>query len=69
MQELRRSRPTTLQEMKDTVEGFVNSLEVEETRLAVLNLMKRALVCQHLDGGAFEACFRKTLAQLRMAEE
>ena len=47
MQELRRSRPTTLQEMKDTVEGFVNSLEVEETRSAVFNLRKRALVCQH----------------------
>ena len=55
--------------MKDTVEGFVNSLEVEKTRSAVLNLRKRALVCQHLDGGTFESCFRKTLAQLRMAEE
>ena len=47
MQELRRNRPTTLQEMKNTVQGFVDSLEVEETRRAVLHLSKRALVCHH----------------------
>ena len=69
MQELRRHPPTTLQEMKNIVEGFVNSLEVEETRSAVLNLRKRALVCWHLGGDSFESSFRKTLAELRMAKD
>ena len=69
MQELRRNPPSTLQEMKRTVEGFVNSLSVEETKSAVLNLRRRALVCQQLEGGSFEARFRQTLAELRMAEE
>ena len=33
-------------------------------------LRKRALVCHHLlEGGAFEVCFRQTLAQLRKAEK
>ena len=43
---------TTLQEMKNSVEGSVNSLEVMETSLVMPKIRKRALVCYHMEGGA-----------------
>ena len=69
MQKLRKNPPATLQDLKNTVEGFVDSLDEDETKSAVLNLRKRARVCHHLEGASFESRFRKTLEALSIVEE
>ena len=43
--EVRRVKPETLDELKDIVSTYVDSLEPGEVRKAVANIRKRAEVC------------------------
>lgn len=53
--ELRRRPPTTLAELKDTVEAFARSLDEEEVKQAVRHIRTRARACLASKGAAFEA--------------
>ena len=54
LQELRRSPPRTIDELKATVEAYAASLTSEEISKAVLDILPRAEACILAEGGAFE---------------
>ena len=54
MRELTRVPPSSIEEMKATVEGFADSLDLEEVLKAVENIKKRAQVCSSQNGGHFQ---------------
>ena len=66
--ELRRVPPTTLEDLKLSVEAFAESMDKEEVSKAVRNIRSRAEVCRHKHGGAFEADLRKLRKQLASEE-
>ena len=49
-----RALPNTMEELVETVNEFTDSLEREEVRKAVGNIVKRAESCIEAEGGAFE---------------
>ena len=57
--ELRRSPPSSLDELQEIVENFVESLQEEEVIKATRNILKRAKVCKEAGGGAFEFRLKK----------
>ena len=59
LQELRRSPPKSLDEIKETVDEFTESLEEEEVKKAVGNIVKRAECCLKAGGGAFKYKLKK----------
>ena len=54
LQELRRSPPRSIDELKATVEAYAASLTPEEISKAVLDILPRAEACILAEGGAFE---------------
>ena len=68
MAELRRAPPTTLEDLKITVEAFADSMDKEEITKAVRHLRTRAQVCKQLNGAAFETQLKKLKRQLANEE-
>ena len=58
--ELRRSPPSSLDELKDIVENYVDSLQEQEVIKATRNMMKRAKACREAVRGPFEFKLKKT---------
>lgn len=57
--ELRRSPPASIEELKQTVTEFANSLTPEEIKKAVGDIIPRAEACIMSNGGAFEYRLKK----------
>jgi hypothetical protein len=68
MAELRRVPPTTLEELKTTVDAFSESVDREEVFRSVSHLRERAQVCRNLGGAAFEAKLNKLRKSLDIEE-
>ena len=64
MEEVRRSRPTTLNDLKAVVEAFAESVDMEEVELSVRSTRKRALACRAVEGASFEGSLKKILKGL-----
>ena len=54
MRELTRVPPSSIEELKSTVEGFAESLDPEEVYKAVENVRKRAQVCVSQNEGQYQ---------------
>ena len=67
LQEIRRVKPATLEELKEIVDDFCESLDPEEIRRAVANVRKRAAACNECGGGHFEHLLKR--ARTDTAEE
>ena len=65
-QEVRKSKPSTLAELKTTVESFAESLNQEEV---VKSARHRASACRHVGGTTFEGSLKKILRDLDRVEE
>ena len=59
LQELRRSPPRSIDELKATVEAYAASLTPEEISKAVMDILPRAEACILAEGGAFEYGLKK----------
>ena len=57
--EIRRVKPKTLDDLKEVVSDFVESLDEEEVRRAVRDVRPRAELCIKMDGGHFESQLKK----------
>lgn len=57
--EVRRVKPSTLEELKEVVSDFVTSLDDEDVRRAVRDVRPRAELCIKMDGGHFDAELQK----------
>ena len=69
MEEIRRSKPPTLTELKKTVESFADSLEKKEVLKAARHVRKRAQACKAVSGASFEGSLKKILRELGATEE
>ena len=69
MQEVRRSKPSTLAELKRTVESFAESLDQEEVVKSVRHIRQRARACKHVDGATFEGGLKRIMKDLDAVEE
>ena len=69
MQEVRKSKPSTLAELKTTVESFAESLDQEEVVKSARHLRQRARACRHVGGATFEARLKRILRDLDGVEE
>ena len=58
--ELRRSCPSPMEELVETVTEYSESIEEEEIKKAVSNILKRAEMCIEAGGGAFEHRLKKS---------
>ena len=59
MDEVRRVKPSTLEELKEVVSDFVACLDEEEVRRAVRDVRPRAELCIRNGGGHFESQLKK----------
>ena len=66
-QEVRRVKPQTLDELKEVVTDYVESLSEEEVRKAVKNTSFRAEMCLQVQGGHFEHLLQKEKRRRRNA--
>ena len=57
--EIRRVKPSTLEELKEVVTDFCDSLDEEEVRRAVRDVRPRAELCLKMGGGHFESQLKK----------
>ena len=69
MQEIRRSKPSTLTELKRVVESFAKSLDQEEVVKSARHLRQRAKACKHVGGATFEGSLKRILKDLDAVEE
>ena len=69
MQEVRKSKPSTLAELKTTVESFAESLNQEEVVKSARHLRQRARACRHVGGATFEGSLKRILRDLDRVEE
>ena len=69
MQEVRRSKPSTLAELKTTVESFAESLDQEEVVKSARHLRQRARACRHVGGATFEGSLKRIPRDLDRVEE
>ena len=69
MQEIRRSKPSTLTELKRVVESFAESLDQEEVVKSARHLRQRAKACKHVGGATFEGSLKRILKDLNAVEE
>ena len=60
MAELRRSPPSSIEELMETVTEYSESIEEDEVKKAVGNIVKRAQFCVEAKGGAFEHKLKKS---------
>ena len=65
----RKSKPSTLAELKTTVESFAESLDQEEVVKSARHLRQRARACRHVGGATFEARLKRILRDLDGVEE
>ena len=54
MAELRKVKPADLEDLKQMVEGFAESLEEDEVKKVARTVKNWALACKEAGGGAFE---------------
>ena len=66
MEEVRKSRPATLNELKAVVEAFAESVDQEEVERAAKSTWKRARACRAVDGASFEGSLEKILRGLEV---
>ena len=59
MSELRRVPPSTLSELKMTVEAFAESLDSDEVKRCTKHIRERARACIEKNGGQFERSIKK----------
>ena len=59
MSELRRVPPSTLSELKMTVEAFAESLDSDEVKRCAKHIRERARACIEKNGGQFERSIKK----------
>ena len=59
LQEIRRVKPASLEELKEVVNDFCESLDPDEVRKAVRHIRRRAQACFEADGGHFEHNLKK----------
>ena len=59
MEELAKNPPSSIDELKSTVECLAESLDVSDVSKAVANVIKRAKVCKAEQGGTFNTFSRK----------
>ena len=57
--ELRRSPPTTMEELITTMEDIKNSIEEQDVRGACRSILHRAQDCIEAEGGTFEHMLKK----------
>ena len=69
MQEVRSHPPATLEELKEVVDGFAESLEPEEVVKAARDHVVRARCCLTQRGGAFESRLQQFKRDIRANEE
>ena len=69
MQEVRKSKPSTLAELKTTVESFAESLNQEEVVKSARHLRQRARACRLVGGTTFEGSLKRILRDLDRVEE
>ena len=60
MAELAKNPPSSIDELKSTVECLAESLDVTDVSKAVANVIKRAKVCKAEQGGYFQHLLKKT---------
>ena len=60
MRELARVPPSSVEELKATVEGFADSLHPDEVFKAAENIKRRAKICVSQNGGQFQHLLRKS---------
>ena len=65
MRELTKVPPSSIEELKSTVEGFAESLDPEEVYKAVENVRKRAQVYVSQNGGQFQHRLHKHRIAIR----
>ena len=68
MQEVRKSKPSTLAELIMTVESFAESLDQEEVGKSARHLRKHARACRHVGGITFEGSLKRILRDLVRVE-
>ena len=61
MEEVRRSRPATLDQLKAVVEAFAESVDQEEVEKSARSTRKRAQACKAVGGTSFEGSLKKIL--------
>ena len=61
MEEVRKSKPSTLNELKAVVEAFAESVDQEEVKRSARSTWKRARACKAVAGASFEGSLEKIL--------
>ena len=64
MEEMRKSRPSTLTELKAFVEALANSVDPEEVKRSARSTWNRARACRAVAGASFEGSVKKILKGL-----
>ena len=64
MEEVRKSRPSTITELKAVVEAFAESVDPEEVKRSARSTWKRARACRAVAGASFEGSLQKILKGL-----
>ena len=59
MEEVRKSRPSTLTELKAVVEAFAESVDLEEVRRSARSTWNRAIACRAVASASFEGSVKK----------
>ena len=61
MEEVRKSRPSTLTELKAMVEAFAESVDLEEERRSAKSTWNCARACRTVASASFEGSLKKIL--------
>ena len=64
MEEVRKSRPSTLTELKAMVEAFAESVDLEEVRRSARSTWNHARACRAVTGRSFYSSLMKILVGL-----
>ena len=64
LEEVRKSRPSTLTEPKAMVEAFAESVDLEEVKRSARSTWNRARACRAVASVSFEGSLKKTLKGL-----
>ena len=64
MEEVRKSRPSTLPELKAVVEAFAESVDPEDVKRSASSTWNRARACRAFAGTSFKGSLKKILKGL-----
>ena len=64
LEEVRKSRPSTLTELKAVVEAFAESVDPEEVWMSARSTWNRARVCRAVASASFEGSLKRILKGL-----